>query len=257
MSTERIYDAVVEVAARRRPGSSSWSHLDVGAGNGQLVKRFRDHFQARSSACDYTGELMRLPDQKVDIVNLNQEAFPYPEAAFDMVTATEVVEHLERYREVLRDLHRISKPGGLVILTTPNILNLNSRLRFLWFGFWNLFGPLPVRHSALYSTGGHINPCSFFYLAHALIDAGFDDVELDFDKPQRSAIPKLILLYPWIKLFGALAFRREQTRFHTISPENAPLVRAMNSTSMLLGRTIVVSAVKSTATAASRPSASS
>jgi ubiquinone/menaquinone biosynthesis C-methylase UbiE len=244
MSTERIYDAVLNVTSRRLANGTVSTHLDVGAGNGQLVKLFRDRFQVQSSACDYTDQLMKLPGQKVDIVNLNTERFPYPDATFDIVTATEVVEHLERYREVLRDLFRVTKPGGLVILTTPNILNLNSRLRFLWFGYWNLFGPLPVRNSALYSTGGHINPCSYFYLAHALMDAGFDGVELDIDKPQRSAVAKLVLLYPFIKLFGALAYQREENHYRTISPENAPLVQAMNSTPMLLGRTIVVSAVK-------------
>lgn len=161
-----------------------------------------------------------------------------------MVTATEVVEHLECYRGVLRDIHRVVKPGGLCLLTTPNVLNLNSRLRFLWFGFWNLFGPLPVKNSALYSTGGHINPVSVFHLAHALMDAGFGSVALTVDKYQRSAIPRLVLLHLPLKLFGALAYRGEVRRYETIGAENAPFVRAMNSLPMLLGRTIVVSAVK-------------
>ena len=136
------------------------------------------------------------------------------------------------------------EPGGLCILTTPNILNLNSRLRFLWFGYWNLFGPLPVKHSALYSTGGHINPVSYFYIAHALLDAGFERVAWTVDKPQRSALPKLALLYPFIRLFGALAWRKEVAKYRTIDAQNAPLVSAMNDTDMLLGRTVVVSAVK-------------
>jgi SAM-dependent methyltransferase len=180
----------------------------------------------------------------VDIVDLNQQKLPYADNSFDIVTATEVVEHLERYREVLRDIFRVVRPGGLCVLTTPNILNLNSRLRFLWFGFWNLFGPLPVKNSALYSTGGHINPVSFFYLAHSLRDAGFADVSLTVDKYQRSAIPKLILLFLPLKLLGSLAWRTEIKKYRTIDPDNAPLVRAMNSIPMLLGRTIVVSACK-------------
>jgi SAM-dependent methyltransferase len=187
---------------------------------------------------------MKLPGQKVDVVNLNTERFPYQDASFDLVTATEVVEHLERYREVLRDMHRIIKPGGSCILSTPNILNLNSRLRFLHFGFWNLFGPLPVRNSALYSTGGHINPCSYFYLAHSLLDAGFDDVTVSVDKHQRSAMAKLAVLYLPIKFMGWLAYRKEVSRYRTIDAGNAALVQAMNSTDMLLGRTIIVSARK-------------
>ncbi len=244
MSTERIYQAVVQIAADRQGQRPRPTHLDLGAGRGELIARFRARFQTQSTACDYTSELMTLPGEKVDLVDLNRQPLPYPDASFDWITATEVVEHLEKYREVLREITRVLKPGGLCILTTPNILNLNSRLRFLWFGYWNLFGPLPVRHQALYSTGGHINPVSWFYLAHALLDAGLDDVRFAIDKYQRSAILKLALCYLPIRLFGALAYRKEIHRFHTITPENAPIVQAMNSIPLLLGRTLIVSAQK-------------
>jgi SAM-dependent methyltransferase len=197
-----------------------------------------------SSACDYTAELMQLPGQTVDIANLNDQPLPYADASFDIVTATEVIEHLEHFRRVIREIHRVLKPGGICILSTPNILNLNSRLRFLGFGFWNLFGPLPVKHSALYSTGGHINPVSWFYIAHALLDAGFNQVTPHIDKVQRSAVPKLILLYPFIWLASRLALGRERRRFRTLDDANEPLVRGMNTIEMLLGRTVLAKAVK-------------
>jgi ubiquinone/menaquinone biosynthesis C-methylase UbiE len=245
MSTENIYAAVMRLAEAHAQLHPLRRHLDVGAGNGQLIELFRRRFQTEASACDYTDQLMKLPGQKVDIVNLNQEKLPYPDGVFDVVTATEVVEHLENYRNVLRELHRVLKPGGLCVLTTPNVLNLNSRLRFLWFGYWNLFGPLPVKHSALYSTGGHINPVSYFYVAHSLLDAGFAEVTLRVDKFQRSAVPKLLFWFLPVKLFGALAWRKEVSKYKTIDAINAPLVKAMNSVPMLLGRTIVVAATKS------------
>src|SRR6185295_4914640 len=160
MGTERIYQTVVRVAAAHAARGPLKSHLDIGPGTGRLITLFREKFGSQTRACDYTDQLLKLPDLKVDIVNLNRDPLPYPDNSFDVVTATEVVEHLERYRDVLREIHRVMKPGGICILTTPNVLNLNSRLRYLWFGFANLFGPLPVRNSALYSTGGHINPVS-------------------------------------------------------------------------------------------------
>ena len=36
------------------------------------------------------------------------------------------------------DQNLIDRPGGVCVLSTPNILNVNSRLRFLWFGFAEL-----------------------------------------------------------------------------------------------------------------------
>ena len=244
MSTENIYATVMRLVDAHTQHEPLYRHLDIGAGSGRLIELFRQKFGAESSACDYTGQLMKLPGQKVDIVNLNNEKLPYKDASFDIVTATEVVEHLENHRDVLRELHRVLKPGGICVLTTPNILNLNSRLRFLWFGYWNLFGPLPVKHSALYSTGGHINPISYFYLAHSLMDAGFSEVKLRVDRFQRSALPKLVFWYAPIRFFGAWAWRKEVRRFKTIDEANAPLVKATNSIPMLLGRTIVVAAAK-------------
>jgi ubiquinone/menaquinone biosynthesis C-methylase UbiE len=244
MSTENIYAAVLRLTEKRGTTHPFRQHLDVGAGTGGLIRLMRERFKAESAACDYTDQLMKLPGQRVDIANLNTQPLPYTANSFDLVTATEVIEHLEHYRETLREFFRVLEPGGMCVLTTPNILNLNSRLRFLWFGYWNLFGPLPVKNGALYSTGGHINPVSYFYIAHALMDAGFEQVAWTVDKPQRSAMPKLALLYPFIRLFGALAYRREVTRYHTVDNQNAPFVRAMNHPDMLLGRTIVVSAVK-------------
>ena len=244
MSTQNIYAAVLRLAEQRAAVQPFRSHLDVGAGTGELIRRVQARFQVTSSACDYTDQLMKLPGQRVEIANLNSQPLPYAANAFDLLTATEVIEHLEHFRETLREFFRVLEPGGLCVLTTPNILNLNSRLRFLWFGYWNLFGPLPVKHSALYSTGGHINPVSYFYIAHALMDAGFEQVAWTVDKPQRSALPKLLLLYPFIRLFGALAYRKEVAKYRTIDEQNAPLVCAMNDPKMLLGRTAVVSAVK-------------
>lgn len=244
MSTHNIYAAVLRLAEPRAAVKPFRKHLDVGAGTGELIRRVHERFGVESFACDYTDKLMALRGQRVEIANLNTQPLPYAANSFDLVTATEVIEHLEHFRETLREFFRVLEPGGMCVLTTPNILNLNSRLRFLWFGYWNLFGPLPVKHGDLFSTGGHINPVSWFYIAHALMDAGFERVEWTVDKAQRSAIAKLVLLWPFIRVFGALAYRKEVAKYRTVDAQNAPLVRAMNDSSMLLGRTVVVAAVK-------------
>ncbi|MBI1842636.1 MAG: class I SAM-dependent methyltransferase [Verrucomicrobia bacterium] len=240
MGTPLIYGTTVELARPHCARARGMRHLDIGAGAGQLVEMFRKEFGVETRVCDYTDKLMKAPAQKVEIANLNEEGLPYPDGHFDVVTATEVVEHLEHYRETLREIHRVLRPGGLAILSTPNILNLKSRLRFLTFGFWNLFGPLPVRNSALNSTGGHINPVSSFYLMHSMMDAGFNSVGWRTDKIQRSGVLPFVLLYPVLRICAWLAWRREVNRYETIDDANAPLVRAMNHPRMLLGRTLFV-----------------
>lgn len=245
LSTPAIHLAVlraIEPAADRVRGGD---YLDLGAGAGGLLVRVRERFGVRAAfACDYTDRLMEVPGQAVEIANLNEEKLPYEDGKFTLVTCVETIEHLEHYRETVREVFRVLRPGGLAVFTTPNVLSLKSRLRNLSFGFPNLFGPLAVREEAIHDTGGHINPVGWFYLAHALLDAGFQDPRPSVDRWQRSAFLPLLLWYVPIRLLAAAAYRRETGKFHTITPANAPLVARINSPDLLLGRTLVVAATK-------------
>lgn len=64
-----------------------------------------------------------------------RKPLPYADASFDVVTLVEVIEHLENHRTAICELARIVKPGGVLVLTTPNIMRLNSRLHFLFSGY--------------------------------------------------------------------------------------------------------------------------
>ena len=84
MSTENIYQAVLREAARQHQIRPFRDHLDIGSGNGSLIRLFQDRFGTRARACDYTDELMKLPGQKVDIANLNDQPLPYSAGSFDI-----------------------------------------------------------------------------------------------------------------------------------------------------------------------------
>lgn len=244
LSTDKILAKVVLLSRGLLRGGKA-RHLDIGSGSGTLITLLRQaHPDIESNACDYTDSLMQIAGLKVDIANLNEESLPYPAESFDIVTCTEVIEHLENYRRLIREIFRVTKPGGSVIFSTPNILNLQSRLRFLFFGFWNLFGPLPVGRAETYSTVGHIMPVSYFYLAHALAESGFALSQLEIDKPQRTAMPKLLVVWPFIALMGFLAKQREIHKYKTIDSSNKGIVDSINSVKILLGRTIIVVALR-------------
>jgi len=222
------------------PGES----LDVGSGEGQLVGAIRTHFGLRTSACDYTDALMKDSTQRVDIVDLNTDKLPYLDGRFCLVTCVETIEHLEQMRPLLREIFRVLEPGGLAVITTPNILNLHSRLRYLMTGFFNLFGPLPIGSRRVYNPGGHINPVGYFYLAHALRETGFVDVAPGVDRYQRRSWLQFIILFLPMKIAGLVFWQREKNRYRTITPENRDLVAAINSRDLLLGRTLIVCARK-------------
>jgi SAM-dependent methyltransferase len=245
-----IYNAVVATCQRRLPVEAQGtmrSHLDIGAGQGDLIRHLGGAMALRSAACDFhverfAGALAEIPVAQVDV---EREPLPYPDGAFDLVTCSEVVEHLENYRVLLREAHRVTKPGGLLVLTTPNVLNVQSRMRYLASGFPVLFGPLPLGHDERHSTARHITPIPYFYLAHALLETGFGGLELDIDKVQRTSVVWLALAAPVIALGWLLFATRERHRLRTITAENAPHVMMHRSWRLLVGRTIVVSAVKS------------
>lgn len=215
-------------------------YLDLGSGSGELIDQVRRAFPVRARACDYREDLLALADLQVDVADLNRDALPYADASFDLVTCTEVIEHLDHFRLALREIHRVLRPGGVCILTTPNVLNLRSRLRYLFFGFHNLFGPLRLGDDRQHSTHGHINPIGYFYLAQALDAAGFREISVSVDKFQRGSWPAFLLLWLPLRLYEALALRKERKKYRTLDLENEPFIRAMNRNDVLLGRTIVV-----------------
>ncbi|RME59786.1 SAM-dependent methyltransferase [Candidatus Parcubacteria bacterium] len=243
LSLDATLERAVEALKFHYP-SLRGDHLDLGAGTGALIHRLRRDFNIKSRACDYTDRFMRLDDVAVDVVDLNMGVLPYEDQAFDLVTFTEVAEHLENYRAIIREIYRVLKPGGVILITTPNILNLKSRMRFLVTGFWSMFGPLHVGETAIESTGGHITPISYPYLAHALMDAGFSMPYVTMDKPQFPSLMGLVLLGVPIRIFAALSWRKERNKYGTIDEHNYPIIETINRYEMLVGRSIVVVAEK-------------
>src|SRR5258708_8518450 len=65
-----------------------------------------------------------------------KELLELEEKSFDAVFCAEGMEHLENNFFFLREICRILKPGGVLLLTTPNIAALRSRMRFFGSGFF-------------------------------------------------------------------------------------------------------------------------
>lgn len=243
LSTDKILLSTLSMVGKLH-NTFPAKHLDIGSGHGDLINLLRNRFEINSKACDYTNLLMKLEGVKVDVVDLNVDKLPYADSSFDLITCTEVIEHLEHYRETLREVCRVLNAGGTFVLSTPNILNLKSRIRFLIFGFYNLFGPLHFKESELHTSGGHINPVSLFFLVHSLVDAGFEKIDICVDRSQGTSKFWLLFLYVPIKLFSALTKIREVKKYKTINEFNEGYVAMINRLDILLGRTIIVGCKK-------------
>jgi predicted SAM-dependent methyltransferase len=70
----------------------------------------------------------------------------YPSNSFDAVTMRHVIEHIYEPLELLKECHRILKPGGSLVIETPNMESLSSRY---FQDYWR--GLEPPRHLHLFN----------------------------------------------------------------------------------------------------------
>ena len=145
-------------------------HLDIGCGPGTLIglldgtgeligvdisKSQTDYAQARYDSSQRQFQCTRM------------ERLPFNDNRFDSVSLVELIEHLPegRIQNLLREVRRVLKPGGKVVLTTPNYGSLWPLLECLL----NRLGPVSYEHQ-------HITRFHRRRLRDALELAGFNDV---------------------------------------------------------------------------------
>lgn len=79
---------------------------------------------------------------------------PFDDASMDYVLCQEGIEHIEAPLSFTRECARILKPGGKLILTTPNVLHMTSRLAYFLVGHRTYRGGLINEHQTLVGRDG-------------------------------------------------------------------------------------------------------
>jgi SAM-dependent methyltransferase len=213
-----VADAIL-AAARRLPGYPRLAVLDLSCGRGEILAALaRDGCRARGT--HYRGDDYKLTGQSGPIetaglaidpdVDLCQR-LPYESGAFDLVILSEVAEHLESFRTVVAEAGRLLKPGGHLILSTPNIARLHSRFHFFWTGTHKLIRRRvgwDLSSDALYAY--HTNPVDFPLLHTLLFQAGLIVQRIDVTRFKWKHA-WLFAFYPFVWL----AARVETSRRHT------------------------------------------
>jgi SAM-dependent methyltransferase len=223
---------------------------DVGAGNGYFSQALGERLRGRGidpalhlAACDVAPAEFRYAAVRCSPIAADGR-LPYPDASFDAVVSIEVVEHVENQFAFLRELARIARPGAPVIVTTPNTLNANSRLRTLLQGFPLLFDPLPLAGGDVRHLSGHIHPIGPYFLAVAALRAGLVEPRFHPDRTKTSAVLQTALLAPALWLAAAAQRRRLRRKWPGIYEQNAALLQAVNGWGLLTCRTAVLQVKK-------------
>lgn len=131
--------------------------LDFGCGQGAFSQRLVDAGMT-VDVCDIDTDQVKATVRNKFRLDLNNptiiDSIP---GKYDMVIAMEIIEHLQNPWKYLTDCQSILKPEGIIVLSTPNISNFTSRLRFLMRGTLIAFEKADLNH-------GHITPLSFVQL---------------------------------------------------------------------------------------------
>jgi SAM-dependent methyltransferase len=127
-------ESLVAIAARFRGGS----YLEIGAGEGGALLSLLDCYE-RLVGTDLSPvrarqmQLLFAQNPKVEILinNVEQGGLPFPDSSFDTAAMVAVIEHMVEPIGVMREIHRVLKPGGRAIIDTPNIAKWTRRLKLL------------------------------------------------------------------------------------------------------------------------------
>jgi len=165
-ATERIFKKV-ESLIPFKYGTA----LDLGCGQGNLSKMI--HSKGYSILGVDIENFLKFDDiefKKRDLDN-NWDL----KDKFDLVIATELIEHLENPRHFFRELKKVLKEGGIGIITTPNIAQWKARLNFLLRGkIWGF-------RNVDYKLSGHITPLSRYDFKRICKEVGLKIIKITYN----------------------------------------------------------------------------
>ncbi|MBI4972983.1 MAG: class I SAM-dependent methyltransferase, partial [Candidatus Omnitrophica bacterium] len=215
--------------------------LDIGCGDGDYAKmalglgfkvvaadidqdRFRYRNEIEFRNCDVTKEI------------------PFPDNSFDYILFLEIIEHLKNPYIVLSEVNRILKSNGTLILSTPNILNLKSRLRYLFEGAYEYFREPPLDQAknpkeVIFNL--HLVPYRYQELEYLLSASGFK-VEGIFTSVYDGL--GLWFLLPVIKF---QAWQKQRRALKKGGIDYRRINKVLLSKELLFGRHLMIQAKKS------------
>jgi SAM-dependent methyltransferase len=189
MAHEAAHDSVMQILGSLPRGAV----LDVPAGQGALAARLLElGFQVH--CCDLYPEIYRLQGVEIRQGDLNGR-LPYDDRAFDYITCIEGLEHIENPNQAIREFARLLKPGGHLIVSIPNVLNIEERLKWLLHGYTSHFKPitreqverLRLEHGHREEIALHVNTIGYSELRYILEEYGFQIARIHRDKPKAHA----------------------------------------------------------------------
>jgi SAM-dependent methyltransferase len=151
------------------------SVLDVGCGTGWFSREAARR-GARVTSLDIALQLLHETRRKVETGRVNGDAcaLPFASGSFDLVISSECIEHTLDPRQALREIHRVTRPGGRLLVTVPNqVWHFSATIAHVfklrpyegyehWLGWWEIRRILGGLHARIDQMRGfHLVPPLF------------------------------------------------------------------------------------------------
>jgi SAM-dependent methyltransferase len=93
--------------------------LDAGAGSGRTLDELAAYAHVAGIELNPVGVEAARSRGHQDVTEAAVEAIPHPDATFHVVTCLDVIEHTPDDVRSLRELRRVTRPGGALVVTVP------------------------------------------------------------------------------------------------------------------------------------------
>jgi len=122
-------------AALARHAPRGGALLDVGCWDGVYTVEYGEACRASRlfgvEVCEDQAQAAEQQAIQVARCNLELPRFPWPDASMDVVVCNQVLEHLKNIFAVMDEIARVLKPGGILVVSVPNLGSLHSRIMLL------------------------------------------------------------------------------------------------------------------------------
>jgi SAM-dependent methyltransferase len=224
--------------------------LDFGAGRGYMSQEIGSFFKKSNKdprqhlfACEIDSKSFEYTD--IDCLQISTDSkIPFEDNTFDLIYSIEVLEHTPRPYDFLDEAYRKLKKGGWLIFSVPNILHFQSRLKFLFSGYGEMFGPLSSDMKNAGRICGHIMPLNYGHFNYGLKKSGFKVIEYAIDRRKKGAIVPALLFYPFLKLSSFIVSKKTRNNDIELWEENKEVIKTMNSLDILSSRSCIMLARK-------------
>jgi len=233
-------DAVICASIPDRP-----CHIfESSAGTAILSRQLRDQGHRVSISNYYPKGFKDIEEHFADL----NKPLDLPDNNFDVIICREVIEHVESVPHTLREFHRTLKPGGTLILTFPNRLQIRSRFLYLFSGFYRGMKS-PINLSVPFGEA-HINLIGYPEMDYFLRKTGFSIKSVNasyFQKSDRIFQP----LRPLIALTTRhylLRYKKTAQEHDKTKPENIAyntyIADTLLSDALFFGKDVIIAATK-------------